>query len=125
MVSILEPFIDTIVVCSVTALVILSSGAWTQKYENSFDRTSMLIFDGSYSEENANDVEELGKFILDRRNFTNNTSSVKNFSGSLEVLEGKIQQDNITIFHKQSIAEDVLFMKDGKLINGLIDISNG
>ena len=125
MVSILEPFIDTIVVCSVTALVILSSGAWTQKYENSFDRTSMFIFDGSYSEENANDVEELGKFILDRRNFTNNTSSVKNYSGSLEVLEGKIQQDNITIFHKQSIAEDVLFMKDGKLINGLIDISNG
>ncbi len=125
MVSILEPFIDTIVVCSVTALVILSSGAWTQKYENSFDRTSMFIFDGSYSEENANDVEELGKFILDRRNFTNNTSSVKNYSGSLEVLGGKIQQDNITIFHKQSIAEDVLFMKDGKLINGLIDISNG
>ena len=125
MVSILEPFIDTIVVCSVTALVILSSGAWTQKYENSFDRTSMFIFDGSYSEENANDVEELGKFILDRRNFTNNTSSVKNYSGSLEVLEGKIQQDNITIFHKQSIAEDVLFMKDGNLINGFIDISNG
>ena len=125
MVSILEPFIDTIVVCSVTALVILSSGAWTQKYENSFDRTSMFIFDGSYSEENANDVEELGKFILDRRNFTNNTSSVKNYSGSLEVLEGKIQQDNITIFHKQSIAEDVLFMKDGKLINGFIDISDG
>ena len=125
MVSILEPFIDTIVVCSVTALVILSSGAWTQKYENSFDRTSMFIFDGSYSEENANDVEELGKFILDRRNFTNNTSSVKNYSGSLEVLEGKIQQDNITIFHKQSIAEDVLFMKDGKLINGFIDIYNG
>ncbi len=125
MVSILEPFIDTIVVCSVTALVILSSGAWTQKYENSFDRTSMFIFDGSYSEENAKDVEELGKFILDRRNFTNNTSSVKNYSGSLEVLEGKIQQNNITIFHKQSIAEDVLFMKDGNLINGFIDISNG
>ena len=36
MVSILEPFIDTIVVCSGTALVILSSGAWTQKYDNTF-----------------------------------------------------------------------------------------
>ena len=35
-VAMLGPFIDTIVVCSVTALVILSSGAWTQKYENSF-----------------------------------------------------------------------------------------
>ena len=32
MVSILEPFIDTIVVCSVTALVILSSNVWTEKF---------------------------------------------------------------------------------------------
>src|SRR6056300_1975806 len=63
-VSILEPFIDTIVVCSVTALVILSSGAWIQKYENTFERSSMAIFAGEYNESNENDVEELGKYIL-------------------------------------------------------------
>ena len=81
MVSILEPFIDTIVVCSscVTALVILSSGAWTQKYENTFERSSMAIFVGEYNESNENDVEELGKYILDARKFTNNTSAVENF----------------------------------------------
>ena len=65
MVSILEPFIDTIVVCSVTALVILSSGAWIQKYDNTFERSSMAIFAGEYTESNSKDVEELGKYILD------------------------------------------------------------
>ena len=125
MVSILEPFIDTIVVCSVTALVILSSGAWTQKYENSFDRTSMFIFEGSYSEENADDVDELGKFILDRRNFTSNTSSVKNYSGTLSLVDGVIQDDEITIFHKQSIGEDVKFYQSGNLFSGQLIVSNG
>jgi AGCS family alanine or glycine:cation symporter len=125
MVSILEPFIDTIVVCSVTALVILSSGAWTQKYENSFDRTSMFIFEGSYSEENADDVDELGKFILDRRNFTSNTSSVKNYSGTLSLVDGVIQDDEITIFHKQSIGEDIKFYQSGNLFSGKLIVSNG
>ena len=125
MVSILEPFIDTIVVCSVTALVILSSGAWTQKYENSFDRTSMFIFEGSYSEENADDVDELGKFILDRRNFTSNTSSVKNYSGTLSLVDGVIQDDEITIFHKQSIGEDIKFYQSGNLFSGQLIVSNG
>jgi AGCS family alanine or glycine:cation symporter len=51
-VSILEPFIDTIVVCSVTALVILSSGVWTQKFDTSFSKTDMVILDGVYSDVN-------------------------------------------------------------------------
>jgi len=125
MVSILEPFIDTIVVCSVTALVILSSGAWTQKYENSFDRTSMFIFEGSYSDKNVDDIDELGKFILDRRNFTSNTSSVKNYSGTLTLVDGVIQDDEITIFHKQSIGEDVKFYQAGNLFSGKLIVSNG
>ena len=118
MVSILEPFIDTIVVCSVTALVILSSGAWIEKYENTFERSSMAIFEGQYSESNTNDVEELGKYILDARNFTNDTTAVKNFSGNLDVVNGIIQQGDVTIFHNNSIAEDVLFYKNGEFFEG-------
>ena len=125
MVSILEPFIDTIVVCSVTALVILSSGAWIQKYENTFERSSMAIFAGEYNESNENDVEELGKYILDARKFTNNTTGVKNFSGSLIVEEGQVLQQEITIFHNNSIAEDVTFYKNGKTFNGIMEITNG
>ena len=125
MVSILEPFIDTIVVCSVTALVILSSGAWIQKYENTFERSSMAIFAGEYNESNENDVEELGKYILDARKFTNNTTEVKNFSGSLIVEDGQVLQQEITIFHNNSIAEDVTFYKNGKTFSGNMEITNG
>ena len=125
MVSILEPFIDTIVVCSVTALVILSSGAWIQKYENTFERSSMAIFAGEYNESNENDVEELGKYILDARKFTNNTTGVKNFSGTLIVEEGQVLQQEITIFHNNSIAEDVTFYKNGKTFSGNMEITNG
>jgi AGCS family alanine or glycine:cation symporter len=125
MVSILEPFIDTIVVCSVTALVILSSGAWIQKYENTFERSSMAIFAGEYTESNSNDVEELGKYILDARKFTNNTTAVKNFSGNLPVVNGEIQEGGITIFHNNSIAEDVTFYKNGSFFEGPLEILNG
>tara|TARA_B100000959_G_scaffold287228_1_gene370298 strand:+ start:6974 stop:8638 length:1665 start_codon:yes stop_codon:yes gene_type:complete len=125
MVSILEPFIDTIVVCSVTAIVILSSGAWIQKYENTFERSSMAIFAGEYSESNSKDVEELSKYILDARKFTNNTTAVKNFSGNLTIVEGDLQQDGITIFHNNSIAEDVAFYKNGEIFDGSLEILNG
>lgn len=125
MVSILEPFIDTIIVCSVTAMVILSSGAWVEKYENSFDRTSMTILSGAYDETNPNDIDELGKYILDNRKFTNNTSSIKDFSGDLTIVNGKINDKNITVFHKQSIAEDVKIYKDGTTYDGQLTILNG
>jgi len=125
MVSILEPFIDTIVVCSVTALVILSSGAWIQKYDNTFERSSMAIFAGEYNESSPNDVEELGKYILDARKFTSNTTAVKNFSGNLPVVNGEIQESNITIFHNNSIAEDVTFHKNNNFFEGDLEVVNG
>ncbi|MDA9763116.1 sodium:alanine symporter family protein [Gammaproteobacteria bacterium] len=125
MVSILEPFIDTIVVCSVTALVILSSGAWTQKYDNTFERSSMAIFTGSYAENNSKDVEELGKYILDARNFTSDTTKVENFTGNLDLIDGQMQKDNVTVFHNNSIAEDVVFYQGAEPVSGLLEISDG
>ena len=125
MVSILEPFIDTIVVCSVTALVILSSGAWTQKYDNTFERSSMAIFAGSYAEGNSKDVEELGKYILDARNFTSDTTNVENFTGNLDLIDGQMQKQNVTVFHNNSIAEDVVFYQGAEPVSGLLEISDG
>ena len=125
MVSILEPFIDTIVVCSVTALVILSSGAWTQKYDNTFERSSMAIFEGSYAENNSKDGEELGKYILDARNFTSDTTNVENFTGSLDLIDGQLQKQSVTVFHNNSIAEDVVFYQGAEPVSGLLEIADG
>jgi AGCS family alanine or glycine:cation symporter len=104
-VSILEPFIDTLVVCTITALVILSSGAWSEKHQNNFDKTSTTFVSGSYSEESVDDINELRYFI------NNLESEVKLFTGTLQVSDGVIAKsinDAVTILHKKSIAEGVV-----------------
>ena len=119
MVSILEPFIDTIVVCTITALVILSSGVWTEKFENDFDRTSTHIINGVYDELNAGDVINLQAYLY------NQDSNAVPFDGVLEAINGELVTQNITILHKNSIAEDVLFYKSGLLYSGNIVVSAG
>ena len=48
MVALLEPFIDTICICTLTGLVLLASGAWNTKTENQFQPTDMQILAGGY-----------------------------------------------------------------------------
>ena len=52
MVAILEPFIDTLIICTLTGLVILSSGVWQQKFDTQFARFDTEIVVGEYREEN-------------------------------------------------------------------------
>ena len=114
-VSILEPFIDTIIICTLTGLVILSSGVWTEKFNNSFERTSMYVVNGNLEEEKD------GKDIL---NFlSGENSSLKSFSGELSVISGEIQ-NNVTILNNRSIAEEVTVNKNGLPYTGKIRINN-
>ncbi len=119
-VSILEPFIDTIVVCSVTALVILSSGVWTEKFENDFDRSSMVFIDGSYSENIESELNELALFVQ------NESSTIVRFSGEIKVTNGEMIPSGFTLIHKRSIAENVLIYDDQDLLfNGTFSVSDG
>ena len=127
-VSILEPFIDTIVVCSVTALVILSSGVWTQKFDTTFSKTDMVILEGIYSDEKNDDgnyihpdhINELTKYVQSI------DSNVKEYSGSLDVVEGKLIADNITVIHSRSIAEDITVHNlNSNLYSGKLNIIGG
>ncbi len=127
-VSILEPFIDTIVVCSVTALVILSSGVWTQKFDTTFSKTDMVILEGIYSDEKNDDgnyihpdhISELTKYVQSI------DSNVKEYSGSLDVVEGKLITDNITVIHSRSIAEDISVRNlNSNLYSGKLNIIGG
>ena len=119
MVSILEPFIDTIVVCTITALVILSSGVWTEKFENDFDRTSTHIINGIYDESVPDDVRQLQSYLY------NQTSNVIPYTGELDIANGILVNKNITILHKNSIAENVLFHNTDGLHSGNVDITSG
>ena len=127
-VSILEPFIDTIVVCSVTALVILSSGVWTQKFDTTFAKTDMVILDGIYSDEKNTDgsyihpdhINELTSYVqsLD--------SNVKEYSGTIYIEEGMIMDSEITVLHSRSIAEDIKVINNDKnLYSGTLNIVEG
>ena len=127
-VSILEPFIDTIVVCSVTALVILSSGVWTQKFDTTFAKTDMVIVEGVYSDQknadgsfvHPNHINELTKYVQSI------DSDVNEYTGTIIIESGKLAESDITVLHSRSIAEDIKFTTNDKsLFTGSLNVIDG
>ena len=126
-VSILEPFIDTIVVCSVTALVILSSGVWTEKFDTTFSKTDMVILEGTYSDEENNDgTYKYPEHMSQLTNYVQSLNSdVNEFSGTIEVIDGKLIDTEITVLHSRSIAENIVIKDGNNLYSGELNISQG
>ncbi|MDJ0766687.1 MAG: amino acid carrier protein [Myxococcota bacterium] len=121
MVAILEPFIDTLVICTITGLVILSSGAWLEKVPNVFQRADMEIIEGRYTETDPRDVAALASHI----NLTAE-DRIRRFTGTLALKKGRIADgQNITLIHARSLAEDVVFSKNGKPIDGNAAVKDG
>ena len=118
MVSILEPFIDTIIICTITGLVILSSGVWTEKFENRFEESSMCYLAGSYSDQNQDDIAVLQNYIL-------SCSGAETFTGKEEIKDGVMQNSSITLMHNRSVAEQIIYKEDGQIFNGFIEIEKG
>ena len=104
MVSILEPFIDTIIICTITGLVILSSGVWKEKHVNTFDRTDMYILAGDYMESNESDRQTLYTYINDVEGH-----GVTQFTGEIQIVNGKAVSKGFTIFNARSFADNVVF----------------
>ena len=122
MVSILEPFIDTLIICTLTGLVILSSGVWKEKFENDFSTFDTEIVMGQYDEKNSAHVRQLAAH-LDLVPPANDP--VRPYSGVVEVINGQLDLTNITVLHNRSIAEDVQVARDGKAVNGAIRVQEG
>ncbi len=117
MVAILEPFIDTIIICSITGLVILSSGVWHEKIENTFQNADMIILNKSVSDTTDADKKTLYNYI-------SNNEETPVLNGSIQVKNGIIQND-ISIIHARSLAEEVKIYDGKKLFTGQIKIVNG
>ncbi len=120
MVAILEPFIDTIVICTLTGLVILSSGAWTEKHETEFQRFDMEIIEGRFTEDDPSQRDLLFRYLNDGRD-----TSVAPFEGTIEVIAGRVVADEFTVIHNRSIAEDVRYLRDGNPFTGSLTIVDG
>lgn len=120
MVSLLEPFIDTIVICTLTGLVILSSGAWTEKHQNVFQRADLVVLEGQYSDQIAAHREQLFDYLVN-----GDRQLVRPFSGEITVQNGQAIHGGFTILHARSVAEDVQFSANGQPYSGTVKVTAG
>ena len=121
MVSLLEPFIDTILICTVTGLVILSSGVWKEKHENVFDRSDMYFVAGQYDASNQDDVNKLYGYLNEIEG-----NNVQPYTGSITVVNGTAVSDGFTLLNARSVAENVKYAVGSEdLFTGTLKIVDG
>lgn len=133
LVSILEPFLDTLVICTLTGIVILSSGAWKDKFDNEFDSFDTQYLAGTYADSDPQHVADLHAYLngVDAETVTldgvsYDVGAVEPATGAFAIDDGRLQGDAITVLHKRSIAEDVRFLNaDGTPFSGIVDVQNG
>ncbi len=117
MVAILEPFIDTIVICSLTGMALISSGVWNEKFDNQFQYASIKVLERTYDVKNTKDAEDLHLYSINKK-------SIPLYTGNLNVNNGHIT-NNLSIIHSRSIAENITVKLNGKKYTGIIPIKDG
>ena len=117
LVALLEPFIDTIIICTLTGLVLLSSGVWTEKLENKFQETDLVVLTETYTDKNEKDKETLFNYLSEK-------TELETLTGSLNVINGVIQNQP-TIIHARSVAEEVRVWINKEPYSGTIEFSDG
>ena len=124
LVSLLEPFIDTLCICTLTGLVILSTGVWSDKFENEFVHGDTEFVAGHFNETNPAHTLELAQHLNE---FTgDDQDSVEPLTGELEVVNGAIVSETaFTILHSRSIAENVAISLDGEPFSGTLAVVDG
>ena len=122
MVSLLEPFIDTLIICTLTGLVILSSGVWKEKFENDFQRFDTEFIEGEYLETNPEHVTLLfGHLDLNPPA----DDPVRSLNATLSVSAGSIVSPPSTVLHNRSIALDVVIERAGMPYTGVAQVIAG
>jgi alanine or glycine:cation symporter, AGCS family len=117
MVAILEPFIDTIIICMLTGLTVLCSGVWNEKFQNDFQDTDLTVLASRYDDSRAEDRDRLSAYFVANK-------PLDLFTGELVVENGKII-NNLTLLHARSVADDVELHRNGGKYNGSLKIKDG
>lgn len=117
LVALLEPFIDTIIICTLTGLVLLSSGVWSEKLDNQFQEADLIVLAEKYSEQNEIDKEALYNYLAGK-------GELAQLTGKLTVVDGIIQNQP-TVIHARSVAEEVKVWAKKQAYNGEINFNNG
>jgi AGCS family alanine or glycine:cation symporter len=108
-VAMIGPFIDTLVICSMTGLVILSTGVWNDK---KVDSTAPL----SEIQVRALPPQEVG-IPLDEDAIRN----LPDFVGEVEVREGRVE--DVVFFANDGIVENMRLIVDGEPVSGALSVS--
>ena len=119
MVSLLEPFIDTLVICTLTAMVILSSGVWQEKFDNEFQSFDTTFLAGAYTDQNPTHVRALASHL------NPGGERLALAGGVFNIENGRLAAADLTILHNRSVAEDVTFLLDGQPYTGPITLAEG
>jgi AGCS family alanine or glycine:cation symporter len=122
MVSILEPFIDTLIICTLTGLVILSSGVWKEKFPNNFAVFDTEFIGGVYTESNPDHVAQLFAHLDIIKPADN---PVRSLTGALTIVDGVAIETDFTVIHNRSIAENVRYSVAGAPLSGEVQVVNG
>jgi AGCS family alanine or glycine:cation symporter len=117
LVAILEPFIDTIIICTITGLVLLSSGVWNEKIDNQFQNTDVIVFADTYNDQAPEDQQAMAKHLSGKK-------ALPLFTGELDITNGNIE-NNLTILHARSVAENVLVYNGDELYTGKVKVNEG
>ncbi len=118
MVAILEPFVDTIIICMLTGMVLISTGSWHEKHDNVFQNADMQILAQKYDEQHEEDLVKLKSHL-------NRGEKLALFSGLLTVENGEIVNE-LSVIHARSLAEQIIVKANTKeLFSGQIEVANG
>lgn len=118
MVSLLEPFIDTIIICTLTGLVLLSSGAWNTKTGNHFQTTDMQFVHGTFDDSRSEDVKKLGDHLR-------GNAPLALFTGDLTIENGVLKTGDVSLIHSRSLAENMVFSSGNTPYTGVIAVRQG
>jgi AGCS family alanine or glycine:cation symporter len=110
LVAMVGPFIDTIIICTMTALVIITTGVWSDRFEKRLPSKAVEIRHGAPEAADYASVSELPAF-----------------TGTLHAEEGRILNlDKFSLFAHGGLAKDPLVLgPDGNPFTGAIRAEEG
>ncbi len=117
LVALLEPFIDTIIICMLTGMVLLASGVWKEKHVNQFQSADLVALAGTYQESDPEDAALLYDFLRGH-------ADPELFNGKMMVSGGTILNAP-TILHARSVAEEIRVDLKGTPYSGEISFIQG
>ncbi|WP_439184437.1 alanine/glycine:cation symporter family protein [Carboxylicivirga taeanensis] len=118
LVALLEPFIDTIIICSLTGFVLLSSGVWKDKVDNRFQVADLQVVNTiAVSDQTDEGRRQLAQHL-------NGAEQLPLFDGTLTVKDGRVSSP-VRFIHARSLAENVRVKQGAQPYNGSLEVVDG